>query len=111
VPPNISPPDSLLPCFFDIEPIRRIVLAVDMAKLAVRGDVASAVRGDVVDEGGGVSDDEERLPTTPRGLEMGGPWSLNPLQPSACQPRLIPVLGAGKADTGRIFFLRGVVCS
>lgn len=65
VPPNISPPESLLPCFFDIEPIRRIVLAVDMAKLAARGDAA--------EEGGGVSEDEERWATTLVVLDPGGP--------------------------------------
>ena len=102
VPPNMNPPDSLLPCFFDIEPIRRIVLAVDMAKLGARGDVA--------EEGGGVSDDEERLPTILEGLEPEGPWSLNPLHPSAFQPLLIPILGAGRAETGLIFLRRGVAC-
>jgi hypothetical protein len=65
VPPNMSPPDSLLPCFLDIEPIRRMVLAVDMAKLGPRGEVA--------EEGGGVSDEEDRLPTMLVGFEPEGP--------------------------------------
>ena len=65
VPPNMNPPDSLLLCFFDIDPIRRIVFAVDMAKLAVCGDTA--------DGGGGFSEDEYRFPTIPAGLGAEGP--------------------------------------
>lgn len=42
-----------------------MVLAVDMAKLGARGEV--------VDEGRGVSDDEERWPTMLVGLEPEGP--------------------------------------
>jgi len=102
VPPNMKPPESLRPCFFEIDPIRRMVLAVDMAKLAVRGDAVDGV--------GGVSEDAERLPMTSANLDPWGPWSLNPLHPSAFQPLLIPILGAGKAETGRIFFRRGVCC-
>lgn len=41
------------------------MLAVDMAKLGARGDV--------VDESGGVSDEEDRLPTILVGLVPEGP--------------------------------------
>lgn len=72
-----------------------------MAKLAVRGDEVAEF---------GVSDEAERLAWFKILDDPGAPWSLKPRQPSAFQPLLIPVRGAGRAVTGRIFLRRGV-CS
>jgi hypothetical protein len=60
----MNPPDNLRLCFFEIDPIRRIVLAVDMAKLAVRGDDVDAA---------GVSEEAERLPKSSIRDEPGAP--------------------------------------
>ena len=53
--PNRNPPDKRRPCFFDMEPIRRKVFAVDEANVPVRGD--DEVR---ICKAGGISADVDR---------------------------------------------------
>lgn len=101
--PKRKPPESRLPCFLDIEPSRRRVLAVEDAKVVVRGEVVRA---------GGRTEDSAEVDRWPMGNVSGRfgfdrPWPLNPFQPSPFQP-FIAERGAGSAETGRIFFLLGV---
>lgn len=108
--PNRNPPDKRRPCFFDILPIRRRVFAVDEAKVLV------VVRGEEVRiwSAGGISADIDLgaigSGSTPSAKLLTGPWSMNPLHTSPFHARACPypILGAGSAETGLIFFRLGV---
>ena len=98
--PNLNPPESRRPCFFDIDPSRRIVFDVNPDS---RGDDGAGT-SEAVDR---CSDDlDSDLVST---LETVCEVSPNAPHPSASQPRLTARV-TGKADTGRSFRRRrGVV--
>jgi hypothetical protein len=91
--PNFHPPDSRLPCFFDRDPRRRRV------EVVVAANPLDTLLGGLGLDMSGTAGTELELGCRESELGRGNPCHSSPSQAGL-------VRGAGRADTGLIFFLR-----